>query len=434
MQNARSMVYPWIVVGLLMLAYVLSFVDRQILNLLVKPIRTDLGISDTQMSLLMGFSFAIFYTVCGIPLARWADRGSRRWLVIAGVLFWSAATAFCGLAQRYWHLFLGRIGVGVGEAALSPAAFSLITDYFPREQRATAISVYGMGIYLGSGLAYLIGGAVIQFAATTGPLTLSVVGEIRPWQLVFLILGGAGILFSLLLLAVREPARSENHRAIPFGEVWAVLKSRKRVILCHNFGFALIALASYAAASWIPSYFGRVHGWDMSKLGYVYGVIVLIFGTAGILCGGAIADALIRRGREDATMRVGLWAALGAIPSSTFYLLASDAQTAAWLMAPATFFIAMPFGIAPAGVQEIVPSAMRAQASAVYLFVVNMVGLGLGPTAVALVTDYGFGDDQAVGYSLLLVSLVALIGAAALLGSGLKPYREAIALQKAQKV
>ncbi len=429
-QKPASMIYPWLVVALLMLAYVLSFVDRQILTLLVKPIRTDLAISDTQMSLLMGFSFAIFYTVCGIPLARWADRGSRQKLVIAGVLFWSVATAACGLASRYLHLFLARIGVGVGEAALSPAAYSLITDYFPREQRATALSVYGMGIYLGSGIAYLVGGAVIQFASVTGPVLLPLLGEIRPWQVVFLILGGAGILFSSFLLLIREPARSATHTALPFSEVWAALKIRRRVFLCHNFGFGLVALASYANASWIPSYFGRVHGWGMAQLGYVYGVIVLVFGTLGIVCGGRIADMLIRRGREDGTVRVGMWAAILAIPGSILFILAKDPVVAAWLMAPVTFLIAMPFGIAPAGVQEIVPPAMRAQASAVYLFVVNLIGLGLGPTAVALVTDYVFHDDKMVGQSLLIVTVVSLTLGAALLGAGLKPYREAIARQR----
>ncbi len=426
-----SMVYPWMVVALLMLAYVLSFVDRQILTLLVKPIRADLAISDTQMSLLMGLSFAIFYTVCGIPLARWADRGSRQKLVIAGVLFWSAATAACGLANRYWQLFLARVGVGVGEAALSPAAYSLITDYFPREQRATALSVYGMGIYLGSGLAYLVGGAVIQFAAVTGPLSLPLIGDIRPWQVVFLILGGTGILFSGVLLLIREPPRSGSHAALPFAEVWLALTARRRVILCHNLGFGFIALASYAAASWIPSYFGRVHGWGMAQLGYTYGLIVLVFGTLGIVSAGRIADLMIRRGVEDATMRVGVWAALLAIPASALYLFTGDATLAAWLIAPATFLIAMPFGIAPAGVQEIVPPAMRAQASAVYLFIVNLIGLGLGPTAVALFTDYVFKDDAAVGQSLLVVTVIALCLGAALLAAGCRPYREALAQQRA---
>ena len=161
--NNNNSAYPsslraWSTVAILMLAYVLSFIDRQILNLLVGPIRRDLVISDTQMSLLMGLSFALFYTVCGIPLGRLADTKSRRGLIAIGVLFWSAMTAACGMARLYWQFLLCRIGVGVGEAALSPAAYSLIADSFPAERRATAISVYSMGVYLGSGLAFLLGG------------------------------------------------------------------------------------------------------------------------------------------------------------------------------------------------------------------------------------------------------------------------------------
>ena len=197
----------WVTVIILMVAYVLSFIDRQILNLLVAPIRRDLMISDTQMSLLMGLSFALFYTVCGIPLGRMADTRSRRGLIAIGILFWSAATAACGMARLYWQFLLCRIGVGVGEAALSPAAYSLIADSFPAERRATAISVYSMGVYLGSGLAFLFGGLVIKLASAQGDVLLPVFGEVRPWQLIFLALGAAGVLFTLLMLAVKEPAR-----------------------------------------------------------------------------------------------------------------------------------------------------------------------------------------------------------------------------------
>ena len=206
-KQQSSMAYPWMVVAILMIAYVFSFVDRQILNLLVGPIRRDLGISDTQMSLLMGFSFAIFYTILGIPLGRLADRVSRRGLITTGVLVWSAMTALCGFAYSYWQLFLCRIGVGVGEATLSPAAYSMIADYFPPERRATAISVYSMGIFLGSGLAFLLGGLVIKFAVAQGTMALPLIGEVRPWQLVFFVLGGSGIVFSLAFLLVREPPR-----------------------------------------------------------------------------------------------------------------------------------------------------------------------------------------------------------------------------------
>src|SRR5215211_5283997 len=177
--------YAWYVVGVLAFVYIFSFIDRQILNLLVRPIRRDLGISDTQMSLLMGFAFALFYTFFGIPLGRLADSRSRRTLIALGFAFWSMFTAACGLAKNFAQLMLMRMGVGVGEAALSPAAYSMITDYFPPKRRATAISIYSTGIYIGSGLALIIGGLVARFAAAQELWNLPVVGETRPWQVVF---------------------------------------------------------------------------------------------------------------------------------------------------------------------------------------------------------------------------------------------------------
>lgn len=431
--NNNNSAYPsslraWSTVAILMLAYVLSFIDRQILNLLVGPIRRDLVISDTQMSLLMGLSFALFYTVCGIPLGRLADTKSRRGLIAIGVLFWSAMTAACGMARLYWQFLLCRIGVGVGEAALSPAAYSLIADSFPAERRATAISVYSMGVYLGSGLAFLLGGLVIKFASAQGDVLLPVLGEVRPWQLIFLILGAAGVLFSLLLLAVREPARRGVGAgvAVPLIEVGRYLRANRRTVLYHNFGFAGLAFAGYGSAAWIPTFFIRTYGWDAGHVGVVYGSIVAVFGCLGIVFGGRLADWMAKRGRTDANMRVGLYAAMAALPCVASFPLMDNALWAAVLMAPTVFCLSMPFGVAPAAIQEIMPSAMRGQASAIYLFVITLIGLGIGPTAVALVTDYLFADDQALRYSLLIVSTLAVASSLLLLAKGLQPYRESV--------
>ncbi|MDG9760712.1 spinster family MFS transporter [Pseudomonas sediminis] len=418
----------WTTVAILMVAYVLSFVDRQILNLLVEPIRRDLAINDTQMSLLMGLSFALFYTVCGIPLGRVADTRSRRGLIAVGILFWSAATAACGMAKLYWQFLLCRIGVGVGEAALSPAAYSLIADSFPAERRATAISVYSMGVYLGSGLAFLVGGLVIQFASAQGDVTLPVLGEVRPWQLIFLILGGAGVLFTLLMFAVKEPARRGAGAgvAVPLSEVGRYIRANRRTVLLHNFGFAGLAFAGYGSAAWIPTFFIRTHGWDAGQVGIVYGSIVAVFGCLGIVFGGRLADWMAKRGRSDANMRVGLYAALGALPMVVLYPLVDSAFWASVLMAPTVFCLSMPFGVAPAAIQEIMPNSMRGQASAIYLFVITLIGLGVGPTAVALVTDFVFADDAALRYSLLIVTTLAVSTSIILLAKSLKPYRESV--------
>ena len=411
-----------------MVAYVLSFVDRQILNLLVEPVRRDLAINDTQMSLLMGLSFALFYTVCGIPLGRVADTRSRRGLIAVGILFWSAATAACGMARMYWQFLLCRIGVGVGEAALSPAAYSLIADSFPAERRATAISVYSMGVYLGSGLAFLVGGLVIQFASAQGDVVLPVLGEVRPWQLIFLILGVAGVLFTLLMLAVKEPVRRGAGAgvAVPLSEVGRYIRANRRTVLLHNFGFAGLAFAGYGSAAWVPSFYIRTYGWDAGQVGIVYGSIVAVFGCLGIVFGGRLADWMAKRGRSDANMRVGLYSALGALPMVTLFPLMDTAFWASLLMAPTVFCLSMPFGVAPAAIQEIMPNSMRGQASAIYLFVITLIGLGIGPTAVALVTDFVFADDAALRYSLLIVTTLAVLMSIILLAKSLKPYRESV--------
>src|SRR4051794_33006831 len=262
--------YAWYVVGVLTVAYVVSFVDRQILNLLVEPIERDLGIGDTQMSLLMGFSFAVFYTLFGIPLGRLADSRSRRVIIAVGIASWSVLTAGCGLARKFWQLALLRMGVGVGEASLSPAAYSLIADYFRPERRATAMGVYSMGIYVGSGLAFILGGLVVRFASGREQFDLPLVGPTRAWQLIFFVIGLPGLLVSLLVLAtVREPARRGARAArgvgaggsVPLAEVWAYLSANRATFAYLNVGVACLTVSSYGMSGWVPTLFARKYGW-----------------------------------------------------------------------------------------------------------------------------------------------------------------------------
>src|SRR5690242_3960499 len=194
-------------VGMLTVIYILSFIDRQILALIVKPIKTDLQITDFQISLLMGFSFVFFYTLFGIPLGRLADTKSRRAIIAVGCALWSFMTAMCGVAQNYLQIFLCRLGVGVGEAALSPSAFSMISDSFRKERLATAISVYSMGIYMGAGFAYLLGGIVVRLATSQEMYHFPIVGDIRPWQVIFFVVGLPGIFLGLLMYTIKEPVR-----------------------------------------------------------------------------------------------------------------------------------------------------------------------------------------------------------------------------------
>jgi MFS family permease len=309
----------------------------------------------------------------------------------------------------------------------------MIADYFPPERRATAISVYSMGIYLGSGIAFLLGGLVIKFAVAQGAVTLPLVGDVRPWQLVFFVLGGSGVVFSLAFLLVREPPRQDvgaSGAHVPFAAVVAYLWQNRRTVLCHNVGFALIAFCSYGTGAWVPSFFIRSFNWNAGEVGIVYGLIVGVFGCLGILFGGWLTDRWLRRGATDAALRVGICAAAAAIAGNVF-LLANTGTLAAILLAPSVFALGMPFGAAPAAILAIVPNPMRGQTAAIYLFIVNLIGLGVGPTAVALVTDYVFADDLALRWSMLIVGTAANLAAIALLAAGLKPYRETLQRSRA---
>lgn len=422
--SRTSSAYSWYVVAVLTFVYIFSFIDRQILTMLVRPIRRDLGISDTQISLLMGFSFALFYTLFGMLLGRVADTRSRRGMIAIGLAAWSAFTAGCGLARNFTQMFLLRMGVGVGEASLSPAAYSLIADYIPRERLATAISFYSMGIYVGTGLSYLLGGVVIGLASKQERWTLPLVGPTRPWQIIFFAVGLPGLLASLLLLTVREPARALIRGAteIPIGEVFIYLRRNINTFLYHSIGFGLASLASYAGGAWIPEFLRRVHHWEPSRIGLIQGTIVAIFGSLGILASGRFADWIRARGTREANMKLGMWLALIWIPFQFLLLFSpNDTWAIVWLV-PNAILAAAPFGISAAAIQQMMPPPMRGQASALYLFILNLIGLGGGPTAVAMVNQYVFRRDEALGYSLLIVNVTALLIGAVLLRLGLKPF------------
>ena len=429
--NPQPSRYPWYVVGVLMLAFVLSFADRQILGLLLTPLRRDLGLDDAQMSLLLGPAFALPFILAGLPLARIADRYNRRNLILAGLLVWSAAMLLCAFARNFTELLLARAVIGIGEAALAPAAYSLIVDCFARDRRATALSVFGLGIYLGVGLAFMLGGAVITYAMQQDTALSALLGAARPWQTVFLCLGVAGFLFAPVLLTVREPSRGARHATVPLPQVFAYLRQHYRAILLHNFGFALLAMSSYASVAWLPTFFVRTHGWSAGQFGLVYGGIVMVFGGSGVLFGGWLADRWLRRGHADAGMRVGCLAGFAGLALGLLYLLPENATIAAALIIPAAFLAGMPVGVSPAALQELVPANLRAQASAMSLLIVNVIGLGLGPVAVALCTQYVFRDEQALSGSLLLVCGGAQLIAALLLLRGFAPYRESLARQGA---
>ena len=406
----------WYVVGVLTLANVSGFVDRQVLSLLVTPIKRDLGISDTEMSYLLGLSFSIFYTVLGFPIARWADRGNRRNIIAGGVALWSVMTMLCGVAQTYGRLLLARVGVGVGEATLNAPAISLVSDLFPRERLGTAMSVYSLGVFLGSGVAYFIGGWAVGLVSAAGHWSWPVVGTIRPWQSVFFVVGAPGLLVALLLLTVRDPRQpaARDARAAPVATFVRYVLANGRTFATHNVGFALSATVNYGIAAWLATFLVRTYGWTAAKAGMVQGLLTMTIGVAGVLAGGRVADRLVKAGRPDGALRVGIIGATGMLVAATAYPLMETAALAiAWLVA-VNFFAAFPWGAAAAAAAEIVPAPLRAQGVALYFFVLNLVSSALGPTAVALVTDYVFRDELALRYSLAVVNVVGMSAAIAL--------------------
>lgn len=424
----------WYLVGVLVLAYTFSFIDRQILGLLVNPIKRDLGINDFQVGLLGGLAFALFYTFMGLPIGRLADRASRRNIIVGGIVVWSLMTAACGLTKNFWQLFLARMGVGVGEAALSPPAYSLIADTFPPGKLGRALSVYSMGIFIGSALAYIVGAGVVQAVDTAPPVTLPLFGEIHAWQLTFFIVGLPGILVALLMLTVREPARrgvEQTRRAdgtqgtdsLPLNQVLAFVWKNRATYSAHFGGFALLSVFGYGTALWIPEFIRRSYDWEIYDAGYAYGVIILVFGIGGVFSGGWFCDRMRRKGRPDAHMRGTMLSAIALAPCAILFPLVGSVELTLALLATAIFFGAMPTGVAAAALQAITPNQMRAQVSALYLFTVNLIGMGVGPGLVGFFTDYVFEDTSKLYLSLALTAAVTIPFAAILLMWGLKHYR-----------
>jgi len=412
-----SLRYAWYVVIVLTALYMLSFVDRTILSLLVGSIKRDLGISDTRIGLLQGLSFALFYTVMGLPLGRLADTRSRRNLIAAGVVVWSFFTGLCSAAKSFWSLFVTRIGVGVGEAGLSPAAYSLISDYFPPERLGVPISVYYMGVFLGSSLALLVGGMVVDAMARTPTVTLPLLGTIASWRVTFLIVGAPGLLGALLVYTIKEPVRKNllrsaqggvAHLSIP--QALGQLRLRWQSLGGISLGMVFQSMANYALISWGPTYFSRVHGWTPGQSGRALAAILLTAGCGGMYTGGRLSDRWQRRGLDEAPMRVMMLGAVGTLlllPVGT--LLADVRWTLAFLFA-GVFFLALPMGISAAALQRIFPNQVRGVVSALYLFILNIGGQSLGPLLPGVFNDYLFHNGKMIGYSLSIT-----MGGAALL-------------------
>lgn len=426
--------YSWYVVGVLLLAYTLSFVDRMILSLLVAPIRAALDISDTQVSLLIGLAFALFYTLLGLPLAWIADRYNRRNLIVAGVGLWSLMTAACGFAGSYASLFAARMGVGVGEATLSPAAYSMLSDYFPRDRLARAMAVYSIGVPLGSGVAMILGAFVVQAVLSAPMVDVPFYGPMDAWRLIFVWVAAPGLLIALLMLTVREPFRRGRQAAVAAESVSggrapglvAHLGAQRAAIGALFGGMSLIGLVMYGAIAWIPTFFARTYALEVAHAGLWFGIIMAIGGAIGLIAGGALADRWYARGVGDAHLRVMRLSILLGGPPLLAMALMPDSVSAFAMLAVAFPCLTM-HGVGGVALQLITPNEYRARMTALYFFVVNLVGLGFGPMLIALLTDNLFHDDAALRYSIAVVTAIALPLAAIFLTLGFKGYARELA-------
>lgn len=416
--------------AILLLAYVFSFIDRIILSMLVGPIKADLGLSDTQIALVNGLAFSMFYATMGLPLGWLVDRTSRKGVIATGIALWSVVTALSGLAKDFGHLFLARMGVGVGEAALSPGAYSMIADYFPPKSRGRAIAIYTMGVSLGSGLAYLIGGFLISFANSQASITLPLVGALAPWRFIFIAVGLPGLLVALLMLAVREPPRRHGEGAQVAADAtetfWAFMKRRWAVVAAYVFGYGMTNVPFAAFLAWGPAFLGRHYHLSPKEIGLALGFIFLGPACLGQVVGAALTDRRYARGKVEAPFQTGLVCALLLIPFAALITLAPTAAISLFALAVSVFLVCASVGHQATVATLISPNRLRGQVSAFYILMQGVIGAALVPLAVALISDKVLHDPSQIGLAMAIVGVIGVVVGAIAFILGLKPLRQAL--------
>ncbi len=427
-----DLAYAWYTVSVLTICYTLAFIDRQILGLMIGPIKAEFAITDTQVGLLGGLAFSLFYSIVSLPIGRIVDRVGRWRIIGLGVMFWSVMTMTCSVARGYPGLFLARMGVGVGEATLAPAAVSAISDSFPNDRLGSAMSVYGSGIYLGSGLALLLGGAVIASLAENPLVTLPLFGGVASWRIIFLVVGMPGLIVGLWVLTLREPPRQKAIltrngavAALTVRQTIVEIFKRRGAVAGIAIGLMFQAIALYAYMLWSPEMLRRSFGWPAHFTGLTMGVIVLVGGTLGMLTGGRLSDNGLRAGRRDAALIVAAGSSVaGFIMFATLLFALRSASATLGILAMGVFLLAMPAGSCYAAAQMVLPNQVRGQAMAFILLIANFGGLTLGPLLPGLLNDYFFISDAALGQSLSITLAATTLSAAIVFCATRSDYRQ----------
>jgi MFS family permease len=428
--NSRSKTPGPYLVVVLALAYMLSFMDRQILGLMVGPIRQDLGLTDVEVSLLQGMAFAILYGLGSLVVGRIADACNRSLLIAVGIAFWSLMTGACGFAVNFATLFVARAGVGIGESVLSPAAYSMLADAYPPRDLPRAMAGFTIGGILGAGLGFVLGGLVVAYTSQDSTVTVPLVGEVRSWQAVFVLIGLVGIPVGILAATVREPERhgllrdTEGCRMENVSAKLALsfILARWRGYVPVTLSAAALSILGYGYLGWFPTYLIRVHGINAGPAGVSIGVVYLCFGPIGALSGAKLANYLQKRGYADANLRAVCLIAVG-LTVASIGTLAPNGPVALVGSIPVAFLLASYLGLAAAALQLVTPNQMRGRVSALFQLTINLMGLGLGPTIVATLTEHVFRNDLAIGRSLTITVAGAGLIAFALMVLSLGPYR-----------
>lgn len=396
----------------LLTLYTLAYLDRQVITLLIDPIRQDLGVTDVEMGFLQGMGFTLFFALAGPFLGWMVDRYRRRWIIWGGVTVWSLCTAACGLADTYGQLLAARFGVGAGEAALLPAAYSMISDAVEKSRLSRALAVFSLGAIAGGALSFALGGAIIAFAASYGEMVLPVIGVVAPWQLVFLAIGGVGLPLATLVFLIGEPARKttdlrEGGTTAGFDH----FRRHWRFYVFHIAGFSLMCMVSASHVAWKATVLIRDYGWSVATIGWSMGLLGLVCGAIGMYGSGVLADWLFRRGMRDAHVRIYVVAlpvmAAAAVVAYTSQMIELT------LLGFAILGIGSPFiAVAAAALQLTTPPERRGIVSAVFLMIYNLVGFGLGPAATALLSRVMYGEPgdlaSAMAWSFVIVTPLAV--------------------------
>lgn len=399
--------YGWYVVGLVCALYVLSYLDRLILGLLVQPIQAEISVTDTQMSLLFGMAFAGVFAIAGLPLARIADTRNRKGLIIAGVMVWCVLTAASGLARDFPTLLACRIGVAAGEAALLPAALSIISDLFPRERRSLPVSMVMTSGMVGASASFLIGAVIIDLIVnltSAGHLATS----LAPWRLTLIAVGLPGIVLGLLFAAtVKEPPRTQARpEEVSLKQSWRHMVANRWAYFGMLGGIALLTLTPFSLSAWFPTFLIREFGMTAQEAGYSFGGVFALCAVSGSLILPWIADRMSKRGRGDALPLIAIAALVLGAPFAVFAPMAGDARTAVMLVAPAIFFLAGAPTLATVSVHMIAPARARAQMQSIYLMMTNIVGLGMGPTLTVLLSEWLFDGPSDIGMGLAAMAVL----------------------------